>query len=84
MANLIQLSSFSPVAVVPTPSTTASDVLVNVSNIISVKTLDTAYETTGVTQVNYLLPVNNTSYVIELIVEETQAAVLAAANAPLA
>lgn len=84
MANLIQLSSFSPIAVVPTPSTTASDVVVNVSNIISVKTLATPYETTGVTQVNYLLPVNNTSYVVELIVEETLAAVLAAANAPLA
>lgn len=85
MANLISVTSFSGVSNGPTnDGTTASEVLINVENIISVKALDTAYETTGVTLVNYNVPTNNTVYQVGLIVEETVAEVLAAANAPLA
>lgn len=80
MGNLITLTSFSPVSNPPTAGATASAVLVNVSRIISVKTRTTAYNTTGVTNVVYALPVNNTFAQIELIVTEAQAAILTAAN----
>jgi hypothetical protein len=54
--------------------------LINVRDIVEVKTRTTAYLTTGVTDVKYKYQVNNQLFVITLIVTESQAALLTAAN----
>lgn len=81
MANLIPVTSFSKLANQETTATAAQDLVINVANILSVSTRVTAYQTTGVTNILYALPVNNMTYQINLIVTETRAAVLALANA---
>lgn len=85
MANLISVTSWSPLSLNnETPLSAAAVVLINPAKILSVKTRGTAYATTGVTDIVYEYPINQMHYQLTLIVTETRAAVLAAANAPLA
>lgn len=83
-AALIQVTTFTNPLMYATGTAdgkTASTRLINVRNIISVKTRATAYLTTGVTDVVYSYPVNEAMVQVTLICTETQAAILTAANA---
>lgn len=84
MANLIKVTSFSKLAYQETTVTTAAPLILNVKNIISVSTLATPFQSTGVTKILYELPYNQMHYQVGVIVTETADAVLAAANAALA
>jgi len=87
MANLITVTTFSSLSQAingQAEATTATAVIINVKNIISVKTKVTAFQTTGVTDVLYEYPVNEAVFQVRLICTETAAAILALANAPLA
>lgn len=85
MANLIEVNSFTGLDLNnETPASAATAMLINPAKIVSVETLATAIETTGITSIVYEGKINSQDYQFNLIVEETQAAVLAAANAPLA
>lgn len=61
--------------------TTATTRLINVRNILSVKTRATAYRTTGIVDLVYAWPVNEAITQVTFIITETQAAILTAANA---
>lgn len=84
MANLIQVQSFSKLAYQETTVTTAQPLVINVSRIISVSARTSTTLPTGVTTILYELPYNQMRYQISLVVTDTVAAVLAAANAALA
>lgn len=60
---------------------TTKTIAINTKNIVSVQTRATAYQTTGVTDIVYEVPVNNSKIQAVLVVTETQAAVVTAANA---
>lgn len=79
-ANLILVNSFQALNS-DQPATTASAIYINPARIISVKTRATAYLTTGITDVLYAVPVNNSELQVTLIVTQTAAAVNTAANA---
>lgn len=81
MANLITVNSFNELSIVGTNGKVAKPISINVKNIIGVKTRTNPYLTTGVTDILYSLPVNNTNYQVNLIVTETASAVVTAANA---
>jgi len=80
MSQLITVTTFSKLAVVDQPVTTAIPMVINVARIVSITTRAVAFQTTGVTNVVYALPVNNTTYQITLVCTETRAALLALAN----
>jgi len=81
LANLIPITSFSKLANQEVSGTTTTPLVINVANIIAISTRVTPFSTTGITDVLYSLPVNNTSYQITLVCTETRAALLALANA---
>lgn len=87
MANLISLPVFNT-AIDDTGVYAASTsvMLLNVSRIISVKTLtgSAIVNSTGVTAINYQYQVNNANRQASVITTQTTAQVLALANAPLA
>lgn len=60
---------------------TASTRLINVRDILSVKTRDTSYLTTGITDVVIKYYQNQAIFPVTLVCTETQAAILTAANA---
>lgn len=84
MAKLIALTSYNGVdpnsAQDPTATTTQT-VYINPDLIVDVQTRTPAYNTTGVTNVFYNLPVNNSNVMITLVVTQTAAAVAALAQA---
>lgn len=81
MATLITVNSFTPLDNISSDKNAASSVTINTSRIVSVKTRGTAYRTTGVTDLVYALPVNQKTYIVNLIVTEAASALITAANA---
>lgn len=81
-ATLIQVTSWNKLSYLPEQYTaTAVTVLINPARIVSVQTRATPYNTTGVTNIIYEFPFNQMRYQVQLVVTETQAAILTAANA---
>lgn len=82
MAQLITVTAWNKLT--PTPDSynkTATSLVLNVRNILAVKTRTTAYQTTGVTDILYEFPVNEARYQVNLIVTEALSAIVTAANA---
>jgi len=81
MSRLINVTSFSKLAYQETTVTTAVPLVINVDNIISVSVRSSATLPSGVTTILYAMPYNQMTYQIPLVVTETVAAVVTAANA---
>lgn len=90
MGNLIQVTTFTNPAKAETgladsaAPTAAKTLVISTSRIIAVQTRPTAYRTTGITDVTYNYPINEATLQVTLVCTETQAAILALGNAPLA
>lgn len=87
MANLIVVTTFSPMSQAingQAEAKVATAITINVANIISVKTRPTAFQTTGITNLVYALPVNESMQQVTLICTEAATAIVTAANAALA
>jgi len=80
-AQLISVTSFQALNNVDGPATTSSVIVINPARIIAVKTRASAYRTDGITDIVYELPVNQKKYQVILIVEESAAEIITAANA---
>lgn len=88
MANLIQITTFTDPTKWETgtqdaPTGAAKTIVINVNRILSVQTRVTAFRTSGITNVLYAILKDEANLQVNLIVTETQAAVLAAANGAL-
>lgn len=81
MATLITVTSYSKLANQDTTGLTTSPLVINTSRIISVSTRATPYNTNGITNVLYALPVNQATYQVNLVVTEAASAIQTAANA---
>lgn len=84
MANLITVTTFSPMAQAingQAEAKVATAITINVKNIISVKTRTAAFQTSGVTNLVYALPVNESMQQVTLICTEAASAIVTAANA---
>ena len=81
MANLIQVNTFTKLGYQDETVTTAVPLVLNVKKIISVSVRASTVLPTGVTTILYEFPYNQMTYQKGIIVTETVAAVLAAANA---
>lgn len=84
MANLITVTTFSSLSQAingPKEATTATPLVINVKNILAVKTRTNPLNTTGITDVLYELPYNQSKLQVTLVVTEAAAAIVTAANA---
>lgn len=84
MANAFTVNTFTKLNYQQDTVTAAVPIVLTSARVISVSTRNNPFLTTGITDVVYELPINQSRYQVVLVCTETRAAILALINAPLA